>query len=93
MFVNTGKGVDITGRLPALETDTDVSSSRAEFEQYGDYGAVHLQTDYFISAAPVDDDHVKIIIKMQVSPDHIGEVIFNFVPHQVLSGTPRGFPA
>ncbi|MBL4697589.1 MAG: hypothetical protein JKX70_02025 [Phycisphaerales bacterium] len=92
MFVNNSPGIDILGHFPVLEMDTDVSSSRADFDQYGDYGAVHLITDYFISAAPVDDDHVKIIIKIQVSPDHVGEVIFNFVP-QVLSGTPRGFPA
>ena len=92
MFVNKSPGIDILGHFSALEMDTDVSSSLADFDQYGDYGAVDLITDYFISAAPVDGDYVKIIIKIQVGPDHVGEVIFNFVP-QVLSGTPRGLPA
>lgn len=90
MFINNGKGVDIIGHFPALETDTDVSLSRADCKDCGHYGSVHLKTDHFISAAPVDDDYVKIIIKIEVDSDHVGEVIFNFVP-QVLSGTPPVF--
>ena len=84
MFINNGNGIDIIKYFPVLEIDTDVSLSRANCGDCGHYGSKTIKTDYFISAAPIDDDHVKIIIKIEVDSDHVGEVEFNFVP-QVLS--------